>query len=1523
MIRSMIPGFIKRKSMSSSTKDEPYSDLFKETDESHHVSAESADEIRLLREKYGLGLDSDRRISQTDHHIFNSSANSNSKDHQKICVDNEVKEIQRIRHRYSVYEGIFGCGPELSSLILPNFSVINTSEIADTPMVDQEDIIALTRHVRSFSDALNNLRNTFKESCVDGVYNDVECQSMAQSRLGDVLTILKGVLSKYPPLHSPDILVAAANIINKIKKYDYAEGEEGPTDFYAAIDQLALSFSSSVSDFLVGDSNSANAVLDQDDDHNADHDMDGEEEYDSKFFSQDDYDEAEKFNESEDSLDRLQGSYDLQRARDTASVESDENVTPPLKESNPKRDTASERTDELDRTLKSIEGSVDIALQRTKVWAKYAKDILNYIERRSHLELEFSRQTAKLAHQTRNSIVEESYLPFQSIYVTALDNDIQFANNYHRNCQTQLQQIVDKLTQRQKDHDAKRSRIKTSWKAECKKLTESRENLRGAKKLYIQKQKDLEKFNKQQSEGKDEKGGFSIGKKKGQEDFIKSAEESEEQYRTCVVAANTYQQEIEKTKTELLLELRQLVYQCDLTMKSITVAYFQMMNILLSPLPIQYRALVESSNLYEEGQQFADFVRLQQSTCNQAMSPTYQFDKYKGEGADRRMQQRHATDNNLLSISSEDYSAGLTRRLSINSAESDKPPSPGGRKVKQAWGSLPRNKGSATDDTDSVSSRSLPGTPQGSPSSPRKALKTGYSANENYLDDDHGELKEAIMKSSKQMPGLFKNQKLSAAAKMHKFRKLRSPSKCKECDSYVYFNGAECERCGIICHKKCLEKLAIKCGNKRLPRKMTTFGVDFHQHLAATRRKDIPYIIEKCIDTIDECGLGYKGIYRVSGVKSKVEKLCQQFETGGDLVDLSTTPPHFVASVLKLYLRQLPEPLLTFKQYQNFIQVAKDSMNLKLGANEIEHMNSADAAQYEENIRQLHEIVKQLPPSNFYTAAKLIRHLKRVAENCEENQMSCANLAIVFGPTLLRPEGDPSSLAAVMDMSHQTKAVELLILNSHIFSVDDTGELDIETLIGEKYRAPSSTKVKKKKMREPAEKSPRSNADHAREDSNLSVGTEFSQELMFMMESSQKRMDEDRQKTEEMSPGQLPGQALTEDYDNTDPDRESDILSDLPDLPKTLSYNKSMSIGSETTDYDSGHSRLSSQGSWPANGVQFESTSPVKLPDASSPNDEDDDVWMSKFGQDILPKHRTESVTEIKPEGAGGFQSTKKNTSTSRLETTTYSFSLGSTQKQPEEEGEEGGSKELPISPGSDDTSTCSDAEPSPWVKRDGIERVPVRKHLKTVNIKATTSITSVQTNQVSSPELSPTGLRSTPFSLTDSSSANKQSTAMERDRFSSTTSTDSEKDNQQLMLKVGTASKQLRDVQESKDREFDVAVPTSPTRSPPAVLPKPKKPLDKKSWTADLIKSKSQSLPEPPHPGSLNDKLLSRRQDDTKPEEVRMSRTSSLNNKSVKEILTKFQDTPSLSSDSSESTTAVKNDFLNQENNIAEEKYV
>ena len=56
--------------------------------------------------------------------------------------------------------------------------------------------------------------------------------------------MLKKILSKYPHLHSQDILDAAKNIIRKIRDHNYSIGEQGPEEYYAAIDQLALSFSS-------------------------------------------------------------------------------------------------------------------------------------------------------------------------------------------------------------------------------------------------------------------------------------------------------------------------------------------------------------------------------------------------------------------------------------------------------------------------------------------------------------------------------------------------------------------------------------------------------------------------------------------------------------------------------------------------------------------------------------------------------------------------------------------------------------------------------------------------------------------------------------------------------------------------------------------------------------------------------------------------------------------------------------------------------------------------------------------------------------------------------------------------------------------------------------------------------------------------------------------------------------------------------------------------------------------------------
>ena len=91
---------------------------------------------------------------------------------------------------------------------------------------------------------------------------------------------------------------------------------------------------------------------------------------------------------------------------------------------------------------------------------------------------------------------------------------------------------------------------------------------------------------------------------------------------------------------------------------------------------------------------------------------------------------------------------------------------------------------------------------------------------------------------------------------------------------------------------------------QRLARKMTTFGVDFQKHLKASKR-NIPIIVTKCINEIDDRGLDTQGLYRISSAKTKLEHLCQLFESGIDRVDLSDRPAHQVGSCLKLYFRQV------------------------------------------------------------------------------------------------------------------------------------------------------------------------------------------------------------------------------------------------------------------------------------------------------------------------------------------------------------------------------------------------------------------------------------------------------------------------------------------------------------------------------------------------------------------------------------------------------------------------------------------
>uniref|UniRef100_A0A8D3EEY0 Rho GTPase-activating protein 10 n=1 Tax=Scophthalmus maximus TaxID=52904 RepID=A0A8D3EEY0_SCOMX len=153
-----------------------------------------------------------------------------------------------------------------------------------------------------------------------------------------------------------------------------------------------------------------------------------------------------------------------------------------------------------------------------------------------------------------------------------------------------------------------------------------------------------------------------------------------------------------------------------------------------------------------------------------------------------------------------------------------------------------------------------------------------------------------------------------------------------------------------------------------------------------------------------------QGLYRVVGVSSKVQKLLSlMIDEKSCEVDLSTSEDwdvKTITSTLKLYLRSLPEPLMTYGLYKEFISLAKGGSP-------------------ESRIQAVHCLVHKLPERNREVLGLLMKHLANVAAHSKQNLMTVANLGVVFGPTLMRPQEE--TMAAIMDLKFQNIVVEILI----------------------------------------------------------------------------------------------------------------------------------------------------------------------------------------------------------------------------------------------------------------------------------------------------------------------------------------------------------------------------------------------------------------------------------------------------------------------------------------------------------------
>lgn len=168
--------------------------------------------------------------------------------------------------------------------------------------------------------------------------------------------------------------------------------------------------------------------------------------------------------------------------------------------------------------------------------------------------------------------------------------------------------------------------------------------------------------------------------------------------------------------------------------------------------------------------------------------------------------------------------------------------------------------------------------------------------------------------------------------------------------------------------------------------------------------QQIPIVIKLCCHCIEQLeGHKIKGIYRLSGVKSKVDHLCRQFVQGIELNenDLITNYSAIVlANAIKKYLRELSIPLLLIVD-SSYSSIAIQNELLNIGK-EIYTSSNQISARINE---RLHQIIEQrLSKYAKQALINLLKHLHLISLSEQENQMSAANLGIVFGPTLFKSQ---------------------------------------------------------------------------------------------------------------------------------------------------------------------------------------------------------------------------------------------------------------------------------------------------------------------------------------------------------------------------------------------------------------------------------------------------------------------------------------------------------------------------------------
>jgi RhoGAP domain len=178
----------------------------------------------------------------------------------------------------------------------------------------------------------------------------------------------------------------------------------------------------------------------------------------------------------------------------------------------------------------------------------------------------------------------------------------------------------------------------------------------------------------------------------------------------------------------------------------------------------------------------------------------------------------------------------------------------------------------------------------------------------------------------------------------------------------------------------------------------STFGGDLHDVIDRSKYI-VPQVLVDCVQYLHTNGLKEPGLFRVPGNKDTIDSLRSMYQKDDVKIDASMafTSVHDAAGLLKDYLRSLPEPLIPFSRYKEFLAVAKIPVR--------------DASR----LPTMAEKLSSLPEHNKNTLNYLMFFLHELTEHEADNKMNGNNVAIVFAPNLLRPEVEtPESMLTEM-----------------------------------------------------------------------------------------------------------------------------------------------------------------------------------------------------------------------------------------------------------------------------------------------------------------------------------------------------------------------------------------------------------------------------------------------------------------------------------------------------------------------------